>query len=114
LGRNGSKDMKESGIKRRWVLPTFIVVGVATLFFAGNKLGSPSSANAELQIGNEGEISVVPIQIERDKYGLAMIDRANQTLWIYEINSIGPAQPIEITGGPKLAIRQTAETVQYS
>jgi hypothetical protein len=80
-----------SGIEKRWALPTFIVLGVLTLFFIGSKLGSPASAQAELQTGNAGEILVVPIQIERDKYGLAMVDKASQTLWIYEINSMGPA-----------------------
>jgi hypothetical protein len=85
-----SKEMMESGIKGRWVLPTFIVLGVAALFFAGNKLGSPSNAKAELQTGSNSEIMVVPIQIERDKYGVAMVDTAGQTLWIYELNSTGP------------------------
>jgi hypothetical protein len=80
-----------SGIERRWVLPTFIVLGVVALFFAGSKLGSPASAKAELQAVSNNEILVVPIQIERDKYGLAMMDMVNQTLWIYELNSMGPA-----------------------
>jgi hypothetical protein len=79
-----------SGIERRWVLPTFIVLGVVALFFAGSKLGSPASAKAELQAVSNNEILVVPIQIERDKYGLAMVDMVNQTLWIYELNSMGP------------------------
>lgn len=81
----------ESRIKGRWVLPAFIVLGMAALFFAGNKLGSPSSVKAELQTSSNSEILVVPIQIERDKYGVAMIDTASETLWIYEINSTGPA-----------------------
>jgi hypothetical protein len=80
-----------SGIEKRWVLAMFIVLGVLALFFAGSKLGSPASAQAKLQAGNNSEILVVPIQIERDKYGLAMVDTVSQTLWIYEINSMGPA-----------------------
>lgn len=86
-----SKEMMESGIKGRWVLPTFIVLGVAALFFAGNKFGSPSNAKAELQTDSNSEILVVPIQIERDKYGVAMVDTVGQTLWIYELNNTGPA-----------------------
>ena len=81
----------ESGIKGRLVLPAFIVLGVLALFFAGSKLCSPAIAEAELQTGNNSEILVVPIQIERDKYGLAMVDTVGQTLWIYELNSTGPA-----------------------
>jgi hypothetical protein len=80
-----------SRIEKRWALPTFIVLGVLALFFAGNKLGSPASAEAELQSGSNSEILVVPIQIERDKYGLAMVDTVGQTLWIYELNNVGPA-----------------------
>ena len=80
-----------SGTERQWLLSTFIVLGVLALFFIGSKLGSPASAQAELQTGSNSEILVVPIQIERDKYGLAMVDTVGQTLWIYELNSMGPA-----------------------
>jgi hypothetical protein len=80
-----------SRIEKRWALLTFIVLGVLALFFTGSKLGSPASAQAELQTGSNNEIMVVPIQIERDKYGLAMVDTVGQTLWIYELNNVGPA-----------------------
>ncbi|MGA1979263.1 MAG: hypothetical protein ABSG99_01680 [Sedimentisphaerales bacterium] len=80
-----------SGTEKRWLLSTFIILGVLALFFIGSKLGSPASAQAELQANSNGEILVVPLQLERDKYGLAMVDMVNQTLWIYEINSMGPA-----------------------
>jgi len=80
-----------SGTERRWLLSTLIVLGVLVLFFIGSKFGSPASAQAELQTGSNGEILVVPIQIERDRYGLAMVDTVGQTLWIYELNNRGPA-----------------------
>ena len=80
-----------SGTERRWLLPTFIVLGVLVLFFIGSKFGSPASAQVELQAGSDCEILVVPVQIERDRYGLAMVDTVSQTLWIYELNSRGPA-----------------------
>jgi hypothetical protein len=94
----------ESRIEKRWALPTFIAAGVlALLFFAGSRLGSLANARAELpapaspdasrgggQPVSNSEIMVVPIQIERDRYGIAMVDMVNQTLWIYEINSMGP------------------------
>lgn len=79
-----------SRIEKRWVLPTFIVLGVLVLFFAGSRSGSPASAQTELQTGGNSNILVVPIQIERDKYGLAMVDTVGQTLWIYELNNVGP------------------------
>ena len=80
-----------SGTERRWLLSTFIVLGVLVLFFIGSKFGSPASAEVELQAGSDSQILVVPIQIERDRYGLAMVDTVGQTLWIYELNSRGPA-----------------------
>lgn len=70
---------------------TFIVLGVLVLFFIGSRFSSPASAQVELQAGNNSEILVVPIQTERDRYGLAMVDTVGQTLWIYELNSRGPA-----------------------
>jgi ABC-type molybdate transport system ATPase subunit len=79
-----------SGTERRWLLLAFIGLGVLALFFAGSKLGSPANAEAE-SLRDNSEILVVPIQIEREKYGLAMVDTVGQTLWIYEINSMGPA-----------------------
>lgn len=80
-----------SGTERRWLLSAFIILGVLCIFFIGSKLGSPTSAQAELQTGTEGGILVIPVQIERDSYGLAMVDTVSQTLWIYEINNRGPA-----------------------
>ena len=80
-----------SGTEKRWLLLTFIVLGVLALFFIGSKFSSPASAEAELQTGSNSEILVVPIQIERERYGLAMVDTVGQTLWIYELNSMGPA-----------------------
>lgn len=84
------KKIMGSGTEKRWVLSAFIVLGVLCLFFAGGKLGSPASAQVELQTGSDGRILVVPVQIARDSYGLAMVDTASQTLWVYELNSRGP------------------------
>ena len=79
------------GTEKRWLLPVFIVLGVLCLFFIGSKLGSPANAQIELQTSTEGGILVIPVQIERDSYGLAMVDIVGQTLWIYELNNRGPA-----------------------
>ena len=80
-----------SGTEKWWVLPASIVLGGMCLLFIGSKLGSPASAQAELQASTDGRILVVPIQIERDSYGIAMVDTVGQTLWIYELSSRGPA-----------------------
>ena len=79
-----------SRIEKKWALPAFIVLGVLALFFTSSKLGSPANAQAEVQSSSNSEIMVVPIQLERDKYGIAMVDTVGQTLWIYELNSMGP------------------------
>jgi len=80
-----------SGTERRLLLLAFIVLSALCLFLIGNKLGSPANAQAELQNNTEGGILVISVQTERDKYGLAMVDTVGQTLWIYELNSRGPA-----------------------
>jgi hypothetical protein len=79
-----------SGTERRWLLSALVVLSALCLFFIGSKLGSPAKAQAELQTGTESGILVIPVQIERDSYGLAMVDTVGQTLWIYELNSRGP------------------------
>lgn len=79
------------GTERRWLPPAFVVLGLLCLFLIGGKLGSPVNTQAEQPTGTDGQILVIPVQIERDNYGLAMVDTVGQTLWIYEINSRGPA-----------------------
>jgi len=80
-----------TGTEKRWALPALIALGVLCLFFVGSKSDSPADAQAQLQADNNGRILVIPIQIERDSYGLAMVDTVGQTLWLYEINNRGPA-----------------------
>jgi len=77
--------------ERQWLLPAFIALGVLCLFFIGSKLGSPASAQARLQTDADGRILVIPVQIDRDSYGLAMVDTVGETLWIYQLSNRGPA-----------------------
>ena len=72
------------------MLSVFIVLGVLILLFMSSRFSSPVSARAESGAGEEGGILVIPVQVERDSYGLAMVDTVNETLWIYELNSRGP------------------------
>ncbi len=57
-------------------------------------MGRPqlSDVNAQPQLSSGDDISVVGIQIDRERYGIAMVDRASETIWIYEINSRGTGQ----------------------
>ena len=80
-----------SAIERRWFLPIFIVVGVLCVFFISDRFNLPVSAEEELHRAAENGIIVVPFQIARDSYGIAMVDTVAETMWVYEMNSRGPA-----------------------
>ena len=79
------------GTERRWLLVVSVVLGALCLFFIGSKVSPPADAQVEPETAAEGRILVIPVQIERDSYGLAMVDTVGQTLWVYELNSRGPA-----------------------
>ncbi len=79
-------------VERRWLLPALIVCGVVCLFFVVGRSVSPRMVEATPQALGNGELFVVPIQIQRDVYGVAMVDTGNQTLWIYEFAGRGPGQ----------------------
>ena len=81
-----------SATERRWLLAALVVMGLLCLAFVGSSLNPPANAQAELQTGTDSGILVIPVQLRRDSYGLAMVDLAGQTIWIYELNSRGPAQ----------------------
>ena len=68
-----------------------IVSGALLVLFI---MGRPqlSDVNAQRQLGSGGDVSVVGIQTDRDRYGIAMVDRTSETIWIYEINSRGAGQ----------------------
>ncbi len=98
MGRKEAAPIDDNGIKimrygteKRWLLPALIVPGVLIVLFIGSKLDPPATAQAELQTGTDSGILVIPVQIGRESYGLAMVDTVGQTLWIYELNSRGPS-----------------------
>lgn len=63
------------------------VAGSVIICLFGGKM--PLWAGAELE--PPAAVSVVPIQLGRESYGLAMVDAKSETIWIYEINTRGPA-----------------------
>jgi len=68
-----------------------LAFGLLGLLFIGRQAGLPSDVAAKAQNPEKNGLLVVPIQLGRDSYGLAMVDTAEQTLWIYELNNRGPA-----------------------
>ncbi|GAI28357.1 unnamed protein product, partial [marine sediment metagenome] len=61
-------------IKIQWLLPAAVVVGLSVVLLLCGQWGSPASAVAQSQTPADGQILVVPIQLERNSYGLAMVD----------------------------------------
>jgi hypothetical protein len=81
-----------SKTERKWLLPAVIAGAVLCLIFMAGRFGPPAKAHAELQAGaTDSGISVIPVQLARDSYGLAMIDTIEQTIWLYEIDNRPPA-----------------------
>jgi len=86
------KKFKIFKTERRRLAVAVIGVAALCLFFIHSRI-PPTTAQAESRTGVEkNEIMVVPLQLDRESYGLAMVDTTGQTLWIYEIsNRGGPA-----------------------
>jgi hypothetical protein len=76
--------------EKRWFLPAILIFAAACLFLAATRFSQQVIARPDTQ-SQDSQTIVVPIQIEREIYGIAMIDKATQTLWIYELNNRGPA-----------------------
>lgn len=81
-----------SKTERKWLLPTVIAGAVLCLIFMAGRFGPQAKAHTELQAGTtDSGISVIPVQLTRDSYGLAMVNTVEQTIWLYEIDSRSPA-----------------------
>jgi hypothetical protein len=74
-----------------WLLVVALSLSLLFLFFAGGQSYNLVNAEAPLQAVSGDNIMVVPVQLDRDSHGLAMVDMVRETLWIYEINNRGPA-----------------------
>ena len=84
--------MMSSRTEKRWLLSVSVFLAALCAFFLGNRLLSSVNAQPEPQTRSENGIMVVPIQIDRDSYGIAMVDTTAQTLWVYELNNRAPGQ----------------------
>jgi len=95
--------MKIHGFGRlttKWLLAIVIVVSLSVVLLLCGQSGLPAAARAQPQPpenglaslygGRSGQILVIPIQLDRSSYGLAMVDTVGQTLWVYQLNNTGP------------------------
>jgi len=82
--------MQEHRNAKRWPQwAVFFSLGVIAVSFAGNKLKSIARAQTPQANNSAGNIVVVPVQLGRDSYGIAMVDQLEQRIWVYELNSRG-------------------------
>ena len=79
------------GTEKRWFVPAIIVLALICFFGIIANMGKPSGVNAQLKTFGEDRITVFPVQLERNTAGIVMVDKVDQTLWIYRINNSGPA-----------------------
>ena len=73
----------------RFVFPALLVFASLGFVFFDCQPGSHSVAEAQIQPEQTEDITVVPVQISRDSYGIALVDKTAQTLCIYEFDSRG-------------------------
>lgn len=62
-----------------------LITAVVGIFIARNRLEFPARAQAMSAGVSDGRILVVPIQLGRDRYGIAMADTVAERLWVYEM-----------------------------
>ena len=80
-----------SKAEKKLLLPALIIAAVLGLFFISSRSAFPAKAGAQVQKPTENGVLVVPVQIERDSFAIAMVDTTQQTIWLYRINNRGPA-----------------------
>ena len=65
----------------------FAITGIVIVGLFGGKMNLWAGSESQ----QPSAVSVVPIQLGRESYGLAMIDAKSENIWVYEINTRGPA-----------------------
>jgi hypothetical protein len=81
----------KSIIKKGWLLPVLLTFILLYLLFTGGRPYNWAGAQQQFQAVTGDNIMVIPVQLDRDSYGVAMVDTLRETLWIYEVNNRGPA-----------------------
>ena len=76
-------------IKRPYLL--LFAAALVCLFFIARQMNQPGRIQASVKDDAEGKIIVIPVQLERDVYGIAMVDTVGEKLWLYKLNYRGPA-----------------------
>jgi hypothetical protein len=80
--------MQEHRNAKRWPQwAVFFILGVIAVSFAGNKIKSIAWAQTPQANNSAGNVVVVPVQLGRDSYGIAMVDQLEQRIWVYELSS---------------------------
>ena len=74
--------------KETWLV--WVGLAVAGIVIVG-LFGGKMNLWAGAELVPPAAVSVVPLQLGRESYGLAMVDAKSETIWIYEINTRGPA-----------------------
>ena len=78
--------------ERRWRLGVILALAVVGLLVVGGKLRSQADVMGQSAGGRGENIMVVPVQLGRDSYGIAMVDTVGKTLWLYDVSSRGSAR----------------------
>jgi hypothetical protein len=75
---------------RKETLFVWVGLAVAGIVIVG-LFGGRMNLWAGGEIEQPASVSVVPLQLGRESYGVAMVDAKSETIWIYEINTRAPA-----------------------
>lgn len=69
---------------------------ILSLILIINMTSGQNNAFARENAFSEEFIEVIPLQIDRDTYGLAMVDPINQTVWVYGLDGRGGGNNIRL------------------
>lgn len=62
------------------------------IFLSADRFGQYVSADPQSSCVSDTGITIVPVQLSRESYGLAMFDSINQNMCIYRLNDRGTVQ----------------------
>ena len=71
----------------RLLLFGILAVAIVYILVAGERVRMPVDAEVAQQTLAVGQVMVVPVQIDRDNYGIVMVDTELRNLWVYKLDS---------------------------